>query len=72
VQGFFRIRQSWSHQNRRPAVAPVMPGGGGQPARGHIPAQRSIPGPAVVTTHAAHIHLVQTGKTATKSLKILR
>ena len=47
-------------------------GRGGQPARGHIPAQRSIPGPAVVTTHAAHIHLVQTGKTATKSLKILR
>lgn len=71
-RAFFRIRQSWSHQNRRPAVAPVMPGGGGQPARGHIPAQRSIPGPAVVTTHAAHIHLVQTGKTATKSLKILR
>ena len=47
-------------------------GGGRQPARGHIPARRSIPGPAIVTTHAAHIHLVQTGKTATKSLKTLR
>ena len=33
--GPFRIRQSWSHQNRRPAVAPVMPGGGPTRARTH-------------------------------------